>query len=83
MLCFIYSAGLRRGELLNLLKMDIDSMRMIKTKLNAKGMKDRTVPLSPVVLTKLRNSYVEFKPKKYYFEGQYGVPYGKRSLELV
>ena len=83
MLSLIYSAGLRRGELLSLLKTDIDSKRMIITIRNAKGMKDRNVPLSPVVLTMLRNYYVEFKPEKYLFEGQYGGQYGKRSLELV
>jgi integrase/recombinase XerD len=40
MLSLIYSAGLRRGELLGLLKTDIDSKRMTITIRNAKGMKD-------------------------------------------
>jgi integrase/recombinase XerD len=83
MLSLIYSAGLRRSELLNLLKTDIDSKRMMITIRNAKGMKDRNVPLSPVVLTMLRNYYVEFKPEKYLFEGQFGGPYSTRSLDNV
>ncbi|MFN3446619.1 MAG: site-specific tyrosine recombinase/integron integrase [Bacteroidia bacterium] len=83
MLSLIYSAGLRRGELLNLLKTDIDSKRMIITIRNAKGMKDRNVPLSPVVLNMLRNYYIEFKPEKYLFEGQYGGQYSARSLDSV
>lgn len=81
MLSLIYSAGLRRSELLNLLKTDIDSKRMMITIRNAKGMKDRNVPLSPVVLTMLRNYYVEFKPEEYLFEGQYGGAYSPSSLE--
>lgn len=83
MLSLIYSAGLRRGELLNLLKTDIDSKRMMITIRNAKGMKDRNVPLSPVVLNMLRNYYIAFKPERYLFEGQFGGPYSTRSLDNV
>ena len=83
MLSLIYSAGLRRGELLNLLKTDIDSKRMMITLRNAKGMKDRNVPLSPVVLNMLRNYYKAYKPEKYLFEGQYGGQYSARSLDSV
>jgi integrase/recombinase XerD len=46
-------------------------------------MKDRVVPLSPVVLEMLREYYKEFKPKAYLFEGQYGGRYSERSIELV
>jgi integrase/recombinase XerD len=83
MLSLIYSAGLRRSELINLLKTDIDSKRMMITIRNAKGMKDRNVPLSPVVLTMLRNYYIAFKPEKYLFEGQFGGQYSTRSLDNV
>jgi integrase/recombinase XerD len=81
MLSLIYSAGLRRGEVLSLLKTDIDSKRMIITIRNAKGMKDRNVPLSPVILNMLREYYKEYKPNEYLFEGQYGGAYSPRSLE--
>jgi integrase/recombinase XerD len=83
MLSLIYSAGLRRGELLGLLKSDIDSKRMTITIRNAKGMKDRNVPLSPVILNMLRKYYTEFKPNKYLFEGQFGGPYSARSLDKI
>lgn len=83
MLSLIYSAGLRRGEVLSLLKTDIDSKRMMITIRNAKGMKDRNVPLSPVVLNMLRNYYIAFKPEKYLFEGQFGGLYSARSLDSV
>jgi phosphate starvation-inducible PhoH-like protein len=57
MLSLIYSAGLRRSELLNLKIKDIDSKRML-IKINAaKGMKDRIVPLSPRILDILREYY--------------------------
>ncbi len=83
MLSLIYSAGLRRSELLNLKKNDIDSRRMMISIHKAKGMKDRMVPLSPVILDMLRQYYKLYKPKEYLFEGQYGGQYSPRSLELV
>ena len=55
MLSLIYSAGLRRGEVLNLTHDDVDSKRMLLLIRNAKGMKDRVVPLSPIILGLLRD----------------------------
>jgi integrase/recombinase XerD len=83
MLSLIYSAGLRRSELLNLHKTDIDSKRMMISIRKAKGMKDRMVPLSPVILNMLREYYKLYKPKEYLFEGQYGGQYSSRSLDKV
>jgi integrase/recombinase XerD len=83
MLSLIYSAGLRRSELLNMKKNDIDSKRMMISIYKAKGMKDRLVPLSPVVLAMLREYYQLYKPKEYLFEGQYGGQYSSRSLDKV
>lgn len=83
MLSLIYSAGLRRGELLNLKKTDIDSKRMMINIINGKGMKDRNVPLSPIILEMLRDYYKAFKPNEYLFEGQYGGQYSARSLDNV
>ena len=83
MLSLIYSAGLRRGELLNLKLTDIDSARMMIHLKNAKGMKDRIVPLSPLILNMLRTYYQEYQPKEYLFEGQYGGKYSERSVEMV
>lgn len=83
MLALIYSAGLRRSELLNLKITDIDSKRMMISIRNGKGTKDRNVPLSEVVLIMLRSYYTLYKPKDYLFEGQYGDSYTGRSLELV
>ncbi len=83
MLSLIYSAGLRRGELLNLKPTDIDSKRMMITIREGKGMKDRLVPLSPVILEMLRAYYLEFKPKEYLFEGQFGGAYSSASIDKV
>jgi integrase/recombinase XerD len=83
MLSVIYSCGLRRSELLNLKPTDIDSKRGIILVRQAKGKKDRIVPLSPKVLVLLRNYYLAFRPTVWLFEGQTKGPYDERSLSNV
>ncbi|MDB5226028.1 MAG: integrase [Bacteroidota bacterium] len=83
MLSLIYSAGLRRNELLNLSIADIDSKRMLVHIHKAKGRKDRIAPLSETVLQLLRTYYKQYKPKNFLFEGQGGEQYGERSLAMV
>ena len=55
-LSLLYSARLRRAELLNLKLHDIDSERMLITIENAKGNKDRYSLLSSTVLEILRDN---------------------------
>lgn len=76
----LYSSGLRRGELLNLLVTDIDSKRMIVNILNAKGNKDRYSVLSPSMLKDLKTYYREYRPVKYLFEGASGNRYSGSSV---
>ena len=76
----LYSAGLRRNELLNLKLEDIDSKRMVITVKNGKGNKDRQTILSAAVLTDLRTYYKEWKPKKYLFESPNGGQYSANSV---
>jgi integrase/recombinase XerD len=84
MLSLIYSCGLRCGELLALKPIHIDSKRNIVLLKNAKGKKDRIVPLSPKILEMLREYYKMYKPQIYLFEGQTaGMPYDARSLQLI
>ena len=84
MLSLIYSCGLRCGELLALKPVHIDSKRNIVLLKNAKGQKDRIVPLSPFILEMLREYYKLFKPITYLFEGQRaGMAYDSRSLQLI
>jgi len=84
MLSLIYSCGLRCSELLALKPVHIDSKRGIILIKQAKGKKDRIVPLSLKILEQLRIYYKQYKPKVFLFEGQQaGVAYDERSLQLV
>ena len=78
-----YSAGLRISEIVKLKIKDIDSARMVINVRQAKGKKDRQVPLSAVLLEHLRKYYKQFQPKEYLFEGANGGPYSVRSLQQV
>jgi site-specific recombinase XerD len=62
------------SEVINLKISDIDSSRMIIHIRQAKGNKDRIVPLSPNVLATLREYWKKERPKGYLFNGQNGRP---------
>lgn len=79
----LYSAGLRRSELLHLKLTDIDSKRMLIRVENAKGNKDRYTLLSENVLKDLREYYKEWKPKVWLFEGSNGEAYSATSVKNV
>lgn len=84
MLSLIYSCGLRRSELINLKLTDIDSKRNIINIKQAKGKKDRIVPLSAKILEMLRVYYSEYKPKYWLFEGlKKGNNYSEQSLQSI
>ncbi len=84
MLSLIYACGLRRGELLNLTLKDIQSDRNLLLIRQAKGKKDRVIPISSKLIELLRNYYKEWKPKTWLFEGQFpNTPYSAKSLESV
>lgn len=76
----LYSSGLRRGELLNLSVLDIDSKRMAVIVKSGKGKKDRHTILSPSILNDLKTYYKEFRPKHYLFEGPKGGKYSSSSV---
>jgi integrase/recombinase XerD len=84
MLSLIYACGLRRSELLNLKPENIDSKRHLLIILNAKGKKDRVVPISDKVIDMLREYYKAYKPKVWLFEGQQQAgQYSEMSLQKV
>lgn len=84
MLSLIYSCGFRRSELLNLKPVDIDSKRGVIMIRQAKGKKDRLVPLSERILLLLREYYTSYRPVIWLFEGQTkGEQYDPRSLAAV
>jgi site-specific recombinase XerD len=82
-LTLAYSVGLRVSEVVNLKITDIDSKRMIIHIKNAKGMKDRIVPLSQTVLELLRKYYKEHKPNEYLFNGQNSIQYSIQSCQKI
>jgi integrase/recombinase XerD len=70
MLMTLYGAGRRRSELLQLKVADIDSERMVIRVERGKGGHGREVPLSPTLLTALREYYRWMRPQTYLFPGQ-------------
>ena len=79
----LYSAGLRRSELLNLKVSDIDSKRMLIRVEQAKGNKDRYTLLSESLLKELRLYFRQWKPKHYLFEGEKGGMYSASSIKNI
>ena len=79
----LYSAGLRRSELLNLKLTDIDSSRMLVRVEDAKGGKDRYTLLSKTVLKNLRAYYRQCKPKMYLFESPNHEKYSPNSVGKI
>jgi len=76
----LYSAGLRRSELIKLKLTDIDSDRMLIHVISAKGNKDRYTILSKTTLIDLRNYFKQWKPKVFLFEGPKGFQYSPSSV---
>lgn len=82
-LYLIYSAGLRRSELVNLKVSDIQSKRNLILIRQAKGKKDRTTLLSKKALEILRDYYREYKPKEWLFESPDGGHYSVTSVRSI
>ena len=83
MISLIYSAGLRRSELLNLTPQDIISERML-IRIAGKGKKCRYSLLSEKLLNELRAYYREYRPQKWLFEGeQAGEQYSPSALVKI
>jgi integrase/recombinase XerD len=84
MLSVTYACGLRCSEVLNLKLTHIDSGRNLLIVKDAKGGKDRVVPIGEKLIQQLRNYYKAYKPLQYLFEGQRkGEKYDERSFQLV
>lgn len=82
-LSILYSAGLRRSELINLKIQDIDSKRMVIKINDAKGNKDRYTLLAQSFLVDLRKYYQQYKPQEYLFEGISGGKYNGASIANI
>jgi len=80
-LSVIYSAGLRRNELINLKLTDIISDRGLICIQAAKGKKDRYTLLSKELTQSLRLYYKEYQPQIWLFEGvKPGTQYSASSI---
>lgn len=79
----LYSAGLRRGEVLNLRVNDIDSKRMVIKVRSGKGNKDRYTILSEKLLCDLRKYFLEWRPREHLFEGPKGEKYSAESIVKI
>ena len=69
---FIYSTGTRVSECVNIRLTDIDSKRNQVNIREGKGLKQRYVPLSALLLKTLRKYYRAYQPGHYLFEGAGG-----------
>jgi len=78
-----YSVGLRVSEIINLKIEDIDSKRMIINIRQAKGKKDRIVPLSIKILDLLRLYFKSCRPSVYLFNGQFDLKYSATSCNQI
>jgi integrase/recombinase XerD len=80
----IYALGLRRGELLNLKLSDISFKRDAVEIRDAKGKKDRVLPLPDSLKQLITNYYRQVKPQVWLIEGHKpGSPYSATSLENI
>ena len=83
LLWLIYSCGLRRSEVTNILLTDLDRERGILHVREGKGKVDRVVPVSDKVWDKIDEYTGGFCPKKYLFEGQGDGRYSVESVYRV
>ncbi|MDT0687304.1 site-specific tyrosine recombinase/integron integrase [Autumnicola psychrophila] len=79
----LYSAGLRRNEVLCLKLNDIDGKRMLIKVRSGKGNRDRYTILSEKLLKDLRTYYLEWRPKNFLFESPTGNQYSAESIAKI
>jgi integrase/recombinase XerD len=77
-----YACGLRWGEVLHLTVSDVDRQRMVLHIRQAKGRKDRLVPLPPQLLEQLRAHWRRCRPVDWLFPGHKpGQPLSAGALQ--
>jgi integrase/recombinase XerD len=74
---------MRVSEIINLKIKDFDLERNLILIKNAKGRKDRIVPLSEKVRSVLRIYFSEYKPEEYLFNGQGCPQYSTTSCNQI
>jgi len=78
-----YSCALRIGELPVIELSHINFDRSILRVKNAKGFKDRDVPIPADTLILITSYIDKYKPIKWLFEGQYKEQYSVRSIQQI
>jgi len=79
----LYSAGLRRGELINLKKSDVDINRQVINIKRGKGQKDRQTLLSARLLEGMKAYIKAYQPKYWLFESPSRKQYSATSVGQV
>lgn len=82
-IALLYSAGLRRSELLNLRLKDINFDRQQIWVRGGKGMKDRTTLLSENLIPVFKRYLDDYKPNYWFVEGPNRKPYSTASVAAV
>lgn len=82
-LSLAFSTGMRVSEVCNLRVKDLDSSRMLITIRQAKGKKDRIVPMSEGVLRLLRQYFRRYRPNNFLFNGQFCDQYSHTSCNAL
>ncbi len=83
-LMMIYSLGLRRGELINIRLLDLSSRDLSISVRNAKGRKDRVLPVPKKLMNLIITYYRAYRPEVWLFEGnKAGQPYSSGSLGKI
>lgn len=83
MLMIIYSAGLRRSELLNLRRGDVDLDRGVLFVRGGKGRKDRQGLLARSLVAPVQEYLEKYKPAVWLFEGAGKAQYSASSLQQI
>ena len=83
-LTMVYSLGLRRGELLNIRLRDLSSRDLTLSVRNAKGNKDRVLPVPEKLMRLVITYYRAYRPVYWLFEGEKpGRPYSATSMAHI
>jgi integrase/recombinase XerD len=83
MVKLLYGCGFRVSDVLNMKADWIKRDEMVIVIREGKGKKDRMVMLDPDLLADFETYYKTFRPKNYFFEGQFGGQYTERSLQQI
>ncbi len=77
----IYSAGLRRSEIINLKIEHLDFKNHRIFIKNSKGNKDRYTIMAKTLVPELKQYLIKYKPKEYLFNGRNnGKPYSEQAI---